>query len=193
MSFWLRESKSMFVLRTIPRWVRWCSLVCLVAVFGTIWYVFWYQPLQEACRKTMVTIGELSQRNALLYKIIQKKPLFAFQKTELAQKLQKLIEASHIGSYAMVDLLLESLKQHDVSCMELKPLDVKQGAFWQDHSFDLIFKGKFKNIKAFTHDFFTLKQFISCNKLSLTRWKNHRIKGELRVTFITFGEHEEVF
>ena len=88
----------------------------------------------------------------------------------------------------MIEKLLEALKQHNVSCKELKPLSAKQGIFWRQHSFNLFFKGSFKNIKSFMHDFFAQQQFISCEKLFLTRWKDNKIKGKLRVTFTTFGE-----
>jgi hypothetical protein len=191
MSFWLRESKIMFVLCTIPKWLQWGSSVCLVTVTGAVWYVWWYQPLQMACEQATESIQKLSQKNITLYKTIALKPALELEKSALEKTLQQLVRTSKFDDCAMVDVLLESFKQHDISCKELKPLAVKRGVFWQNHSFELVFKGTFKNIKIFMHDFFAQHKFVSCNKLLLARWKENKVRGELNVSFITFGDYEK--
>ncbi len=191
MSFWLHESKFVLMLSAIPRWIRICLLMSILLLISGGWYLWKYLPMQKTCIQTSLTIQTLAQRNTFLSKIIQQKPLLEHDKFELDQKMNAIKAASIFDDQIMIEILLAGLKKHDVSCKELKPLLVKRGAYWQKHSFDLTFKGSFKGIRLFFLDLFAQQKFVTCNMLSLVRFKKHKIKGEMKVTFISFGDNED--
>ncbi len=191
MAFWLHESKIVLILHIVPRWCRVCISVGLLLGIGATWYLWQYLPRQKTCVQTTITIQTLEQRNAFLAKIIQHKPKLEHDKSVLDQKLNSLKSCSIFDDQIMIETLLAALKKYDISCKELKPLDIKRGLYWQKHPFNLTFKGSFKDIKSFMNDLFTQQKFVTCNTLSLTRLKKHKIKGEMKVTFITFGDYED--
>jgi hypothetical protein len=162
----------------------------MLAVIVGVWYWGWYLPLQQTCAQVSLTVQSLANRNAFLIKTLQQRPLLEHQRVEFEQKLCNLATVSKIDDHDMIDILLSMLKKYDVSCKELKPLPIKYGDYWQKHSFELVFKGKFKNIKSLMNELFTGQKFVTYNNLSLVRLKKHKVKGEMKLTFITFGDYE---
>jgi hypothetical protein len=183
-------SKFIFILRSVPGWLRVIATVGLcVLISGTL---YWYgeRPLCEKCAQVVVFTKTITQRNSLLAKIIPKKIILEKQKSVLNEQLASLVRASQVSEQIVVEKLLVMLKKHNISCKDLTPVCAKKGFFWKKHKFNLIFKGSFKNIESLLEEFFASLAFVTYSKLSLVRLQKHKIKGEIKLSFITFGNNE---
>ena len=184
------RSKFIYILRSAPRWLRIALTVGLCTVIGGALYWCGERPLCEKCAQVVVSIKTITQRNALLAKIIPKKFMLEKHKSVLNEQLIALVAASQVNEQVVVEKLLAMLRKHNISCKDLTPICVKEGVFWKKHKFNLIFKGNFKNIESFLEEFFAYQAFATYSKLSLVRLQKHKIKGEIKLSFITFGNHE---
>ncbi|KKQ48783.1 MAG: hypothetical protein US69_C0014G0024 [candidate division TM6 bacterium GW2011_GWF2_38_10] len=87
------------------------------------------------------------------------------------------------------DSWLEKMKIHDLECKMIHPGQVNQknGCIFQ--SFDVSYKGLFKNIKTFIHDFYDTNQVVCSTFLTMQRHKHHRVKGIFSISFLV-GVHD---
>lgn len=188
MSFWLRESKSMLMLRALPRWWRWGLTIALGCGGFLFWYQFDYRPLHVDSDQNRRHIADFSGRNAFLCQQLLKKPLIDARKKELEHALQSLVDGSRCDCSTVVDGLLDALESHHIVCKEIKPLPSVGEQFWHRYDFMLTIKGSFNNIHAFIDTYFKASGFVFCNQCTFVRWKDKEIKGVLRVSFIVFDE-----
>lgn len=191
MSFWLHRSKYGYFVSAISRVHRIVFSLSILALLSSGWYWWWYLPAQRQLAQVAQTMCVLKQRNDFLTKIIQQKPLLEQEKNELDQKLFKITTAAKIDDQDLVERLLELLKKHALSCKTLSPLPIKQCPQCQKHRVRIVVKGQFKQIKSFLNDLYALSPYLSCNELSLSRLKNHKVSGDMKLSFITFGGYED--
>lgn len=191
MSFWLCKSAQGHWLHTVSRLYRVVFSLSLIALLGGVWYWYGYIPLRQQEEQTSHAIRLLTQRNAFLAKFVRQRPLLEKDKCDLEQKLHDVMIAAKIDDQTIIDRLLMLLKKDGLSCKALSPLPIKQQTYCQKHQVRMVFKGPFKNIRTFLCDLYARSLYLSYNELALIRLKNHKVKGDIKLSFITFGDYED--
>lgn len=184
MSFWLHESRPMVMVRFLTctqKGIITLLLVLFPLLAGLIAQHTFFIRRERALQDSLLLYKGIEQKQASMQKKIQ-------EHTQSLGVMNAWVKDHSLwctgDGQVFADRWIEAMKLHDLECKMVHPGQVyqKDGCIFQ--SFDVAYKGLFKNVKTFIHDFYDHNQVACSTFLMMQRHKNHRVKGTFSISFL---------
>jgi hypothetical protein len=151
-----------------------------------IWVLFFCLPVDLEIKKNQLLYKTYLERRDIYHRTIASNSNLETEQKKLNAQFASLC-VDCISSEQALDKVLISLKQNDLTCIELNPLENKTKSLWDKEYFQLKASGNFLKILSFFEDFRSNKN-MKFKEVEFLRKQSGRVLLDAKICLAYFNK-----
>ena len=170
MSDLLKENRFILFARGLSRTIRLTTSICILLFTFIIWLFYFYLPTTQSLYQQKLLLKENLDRNNIISASLSQLNPAVYRKKELLTKSQLLTKSFYSGE-TNIDLVLESLNEHDLCCFQFSPAGKKDNQARNKSYYDFKVKGSFFQFANFLNNLGNNYKNIKIKRLKIEKKK----------------------